>query len=213
MKERPILFNAPMVRAILEGKKTQTRRISKYMNMYPPADCPELSLMSKSKHGEKVLTATYIASNGKFSAEFCPFGQIGDQLWVRETHFINHFKGTQTPVAERPDTEILYRATVMSYVKNMEDSEGLVWKPSIHMPRWASRIQLEITRVRVERLKDINEADAIAEGCAGGHGAIPDYGYNASPDEHFMHVWASAYGEESWHANPWVWVIEFRRVK
>ena len=84
--------------------------------------------------------------------------------------------------------------------------------PSIHMPRWASRITLEITDVRVARLQQLNDIDAAAEGCKGGHGSIPGYMYSACPREHFAHVWQSIYGQESWDSNPWVWVVEFKKL-
>jgi hypothetical protein len=94
------------------------------------------------------------------------------------------------------------------------DTDGLqyegAWRPSIHMPRWASRILLEITAVRVERLHQMKTADYQAEGCHGGHGSIPGYIYNATPCEHFHHVWNSTGGD--WDANPWVWVVEFKQV-
>jgi len=86
------------------------------------------------------------------------------------------------------------------------------WRPSIHMPRWACRLVLEIVSVRVERLQDISDAECIAEGCPGGHGAIPGYGYNATPYEHYRWLWESINGAGSWAANPWVWCITFRRV-
>lgn len=205
MKEKPILFSAPMVRAILEGRKTQTRRIDKYMAKFPPAMPPELGLLAKSKNGEPLLTATWDATNGKFTASFCPYGQPGDRLWVRETHFINHFLGAHTPEIERARTEIIYRATDENYVLNMEDSEGLVWKPSIHMPYWASRINLEITGARVERLNDISLVDVIAEG-------IPELVADLDGTDSYKSLWESINGPGSWDANPWVWVIEFKRV-
>ena len=90
---------------------------------------------------------------------------------------------------------------------------GLKWKPSIHMPRIASRIELEVVCVNVERLQHISEAECIAEGCHGGHAAIPGYGYAATATEHFRHLWQALYGKDSWDENPWVWAIEFKQVK
>lgn len=215
MKEHPILFNAPMVCAILDGSKTQTRRVVKNA-----LNNNRLQLKDRQIH---VIDAI----------DQSPFGQIGDQLWVRETHFINHFMGAKTPVEERADVEILYRATDMDYVRNMEDSEGLVWKPSIHMPRWASRIQLEIIGVRVERLQEIDEVDAKAEGFKGitKDGNLIKYGipdrdgypgtdntgwpwdeWCVNPVNSYRKLWESINGAGSWDANPWVWVIEFRRA-
>ena len=152
MKERPILFSAPMVRALLDGRKTQTRRVMKH-----PPDERATEVSVESIYGESV--ATYRAYPGQGSARHaiasCPYGTIGDLLWVRET-FGNGW--TKRPV---PDDKICYRATPL-------EEQGFRfcyrWFPSIHMPRWASRITLEITDVRVQRLQDISEEDVISEG-------------------------------------------------
>ncbi len=193
MKERPVIFNSEMVRAILDGRKTQTRRIAKADN-----------------------------SNHLLG---CPFGQVGDQLWVRETWAdVNHdghpaiayraddglrFIGEDDGDVEDPNLEKYWFA--QWYADLISGAEGN-WRPSIHMPRWASRITLEITAVRVERLNDISHDDAKAEGCCYGRGGgVPDFA--VTPADHFPTLWASIYGEESWRANPWVWVIEFRRVE
>lgn len=180
-----------MVRAILDGSKTQTRRVVKprYIDAGPPA------------------------AFFQYLREVCPYGQAGDRLWVRETHFINDYRGAGVPEDERADTELVYAATDMDYVRNLEDDEGFAWRPSIHMPRWASRITLEVTGVRVERLQAISEADVHAEGCAGGRGSIPRYGYAATPTEHYRHLWETLNGAGAWDANPWVWVVEFERIK
>ena len=172
MKERPILFSAPMVRAILAGTKTQTRRAVK------------LDATPEPKYSRDVVLRYR-----------CPYGQPGDRLWVRETWMYGQ---GSTPI---------FRADVLVTPKDQ------VWRSPIHMPRAASRITLEITGVRVERLQDISEADAVEEGAPGGHGAIPGYGYNALPGEHYRHVWESINGPSSWDANPWIWAIEFKRVE
>lgn len=192
-KERPILFNAPMVRAILAGRKRQTRRVVKPQ--------PSPGLLSdyaeiREKRGSMRTDAQMLSD-----CLPCPFGQPGEKLWVRET--FGHFERNDTL---KPGNKIYYRA-------DGECLELEPWRPSIHMPRWASRIALEITSVRVERLQDISEADAIAEGTPGGHGAIQGYGYNASPCEHYRALWESINGPGSWDANPWVWVIEFKRME
>ena len=221
MKERPILFSAPMVRALLNCTKSQTRRVVKGN----PARVQWNSIVVDSyggwcdEHGRPVP---------------CPYGEPGDRLWVRETHFINDFRGAKVPEAERADCEILYRATDEKMIANFEDDEGLVWKPSIHMPRWASRILLEITDIRVERLQDISESDGIAEGiysenvivganCNGGMhseehadryffcGCV-DEGYESACDA-YAALWESINGTGSWAANPWVWVVEFKRIE
>ncbi|HGM6832005.1 TPA: hypothetical protein ACKQCE_000539 [Serratia marcescens] len=175
MKERPVIFNGEMVRAILHGRKTQTRRIAKADN-----------------------------SNHLLG---CPFGQVGDRLWVRETFaaFDADWKHPGKPhdLKDGPWPNVVYPASVAKI------PDGTC-RPSIHMPRWASRITLEITAVRVERLNDISEEDAKAEGVKAG--VCPGH-------EHMMHqvafreLWQSIYGEESWRANPWVWVIEFKRAE
>ncbi|MGP2519126.1 hypothetical protein ACTUSX_04460 [Pantoea ananatis] len=198
MRERPILLNAEMVRAVLDGRKTQTRRA---MRTQPHAGVRN-SVFVKSGfedgHGKELV---------------CPFGAVGDRLWVRET-FATLACGSYEP--EKPSwsgscQEARYRATDR-LADLSADIRGYGWRPSIHMPRWASRITLEITGVRVERLQDISHADAKSEGCWYGRGGgEPDFAVN--PSDHFPTLWASIYGEESWQANPWVWVIEFKRVE
>lgn len=200
MKERPILFSAPMVRAILAGTKTQTRRVVK------PRKDPDYGCE---------LSPGEIAGD-EHAARLCPYGQPGDRLWVRET-FAKIDGQTQ------PWIETDYRATY-THGDRLGDTLGLKkrWTPAIHMPRAASRISLEITAVRVERLQDISEAAAKAEGVhrnidglwSGGvwkHLAQPNrYG---DPCNAFCDLWASINGGESWDANPWVWVVEFKRVQ
>ena len=128
----------------------------------------------------------------------------GDRLYVRETWAAPHAYDHLPPRLIPTDARIHYAAT--------EDRGGLLWRPSIHMPRWASRITLEVTGVKVERLQNISEADAIAEGTPGGHGAIPGYSYNATPTEHYKWLWESINGPGSWDANPHVWCVSFKRL-
>ena len=186
MKERPILFSAPMVRAILEGKKTQTRRVWKQ----PTSLCMKDDCLYATEHDAR-QSFNPIARD----EIVCPYGQRGDRLWVREAfHICPHHE------------DYFYRA----------DDENLPlkckahtkWKPSIHMPRRASRITLEITSIRVERLQDISDADALAEGVDQTNTSIR--GYAA---ERFKRLWSSINGADSWHSNPWVWVIEFKKVE
>ncbi len=187
MKERPILFNGSMVRAILDGRKTQTRRIVK--NICDPILIDDI-LPADPKgfwcfHG-----------NDPSVCIDCPFGQVGDRLWVRETW---------APVSTfdpSPETGALYRADPVYDGANVEWR----WKPSIHMPRWASRITLEVTGVRVERLNEISESDAISEGVTLPNPELETY-YSG-----FKRLWQSINGDHSWSLNPWVWVIEFKRV-
>lgn len=205
MKERPILFSGPMVRAILEGWKTQTRRgavKTSRPDVVAPVDfdAVECSLEIENKQ------------TGIRRWKPCPYGKPGDRLWVRET-----WQHSNHPLGPYDETcQVFYRA---DYLDDPHGPDGerspegyRSWRPSIHMPRAACRIVLEITAVRVERLQDISAADAAAEGAPGGHGAIPGYPYNATPQEHFQHVWEEINGRGSWAVNPWVWVIEFRRV-
>ncbi|MFZ4218683.1 hypothetical protein ACEV6Q_12595 [Enterobacter ludwigii] len=192
MKERGMIFNGEMVRAILDGRKTQTRRPVKFPHIDKDAVC-ELS-------GNE-LAGELSAGNYRNS----PHGKPGDRIWVRETW--------AEAGASAPDLK-LYRANypdhVPSHYENVPPADEIRWTPSIHMPRWASRITLEITGVHVERLRDISEQYAQAEGATPATYAItpPDAVYRVG----YRHLWESLYGEESWQANPWVWVIEFKRV-
>ncbi|NMX92049.1 MULTISPECIES: hypothetical protein [unclassified Pseudomonas] len=211
-KERPILFSAPMVRAILEGRKTVTRRAIK---VQPHVDASGNFCVGSSNYGQdgygKPMTKHFV--NG-----CCPYGKPGDRLWVRET-FID-LRGTG--VEHRPDPDgplqrYAYAADCRpgSHSDEARKDFGLKFKPSIHMPRAACRILLEITDVRVERLQDITYEQAAAEGvhrgplrewCASDEGgACHNY-----PVPAFRDLWQSVGG--NWDANPWVWVVEFKRV-
>lgn len=220
MKERPILFSAPMVRAILEVRKTQTRRVVKPQ---PPADAREVITF----HHPDPRTHYWGFDGGSLLdwCQPCPYGEVGDRLYVRETwQHSNHPFGPY-----EADCLVFYRADYMDdpHGPDGEKSpEGKYreWRPSIHMPRSASRITLEITGVRVERLNDIGEADAIAEGVeqiatTGCDNAVwMDYAFPRSgkgflsPGYAFKTLWESINGADSWKSNPWVWAIEFRRI-
>jgi len=223
-RERPILFSGPMVMAILEGRKTQTRRVVKWPEWLPPAQYPD------AVHGfSSGLPRCGLFEDGRPVKSFgCPYGQPGDRLWVRETWFADppndgtwsyvqwsgcrDSKLSDIPERHRGPESCIYRATWAGA------DDALAWRPSIHMPRWASRLTLELTDVRVQRLKDISEEDAIAEGCPGVEcyrnpaftKLVTDTG--VLPQEEFGDVWRSVYGDESWDANPWVWCVSFRRV-
>ena len=204
MKERPILFSAPMVRAILAGAKTQTRRVAKPIkhpdlgNVYSPG---ALVLEHEPRH---VIERA------------CPYGQPGDRLWVREAF---DFMPDQSP--DNPaGCQIVYWATG-SYQNRTAPSDynPMIYgrekiRPSIHMPRWASRITLEITGVRVERLQDISASDALAEGVNVhvDHQSKPPTSIY-SPVQAYRDLWGTINGLESWEANPWVWVVKFKRVQ
>ncbi|UKG72764.1 hypothetical protein LKZ96_13805 [Serratia marcescens] len=203
MKERPVIFNGEMVRAILDGRKTQTRR-----GINPQPTLSERTGFNW-KGAAYGIGSTYRDTVRNFANCFktCPFGAVGDRLWVRETW--------AEAGASAPELQ-LYRANYPEHVgreyENVPPASEIRWTPSIHMPRWASRITLEITAVRAERLNDISHDDAKAEGCCYGRGGgVPDFA--VTPADHFPTLWASIYGSESWSANPWVWVIEFRRVE
>lgn len=190
MKERPIIFSAPMVRSLLNCTKSQTRRIVK----------PQ--------------PVVHWVVPGEVA---CPYGQPGDRLWVRETWQgpllgtagdYKAFNAGGQKAIQKPEC-CVYRATD---TLNAVDDDGreLGWRPSIHMPRWASRINLEITGVRVERLQDISEADAKAEGTTPSivGGVLDHIKYRAG----YQSLWNDINGTGSWVANPWVWVVEFKRV-
>ena len=181
MKERPILFSGEMVRAILDDRKTMTRRVVK-PQPEQDTDCPY-----------------HIGTGIERKARICPYGKPGDRLWVRETFCDRNNNGEQI----KP----LYRSDGQEY----QDGDGRLfepkWKPSIFMPRWASRITLEITNVRVERLQDISNKDIESEGACGR--ACVTHRLT------FKQLWDSINSKRgySWESNPWVWVVEFERIK
>lgn len=192
MKERPILMCGSMVLASLEGRKTQTRRTVKDVD---PIEDLTFSNQDGTRH-RRVCSGAY----GPWVT--CPYGQPGDRLWVRETW---------APTPGGPATKengALYRA-------DGHDANWL-WKPSIHMPRWASRLTLEIVSVRVERLQDISEEDAKSEGVEVLSQGFKCYlGADCQCGDarmSFMSLWESINGPGSWEKNDWVWVIEFKRL-
>lgn len=192
MKERGIIFNAEMVKAILDGRKTQTRRIVKNVML-------DNGIWLKKPTKTRSGTTTHVLDAPKHN--LCPLGKIGDRLYVREA-----FKaGVCT------ESTIAYKATHKP--SDLEEGwyEEIKWTPSIHMPRRYSRITLEITNIRVERLNDINNDDAKSEGCWYGRGGgVPDKAL--TPSDQFPTLWEEIYGDGSWSSNPWVWVIEFKRI-
>lgn len=196
LKERPILFSGPMVRAILDGSKTQTRRVAKH----PLA---QAAVRINSYKGQSEFDCIFSDDTGGIIC--CPHGAPGDRLWVRET-WAHERDGTGCP----DDTGVLYRATDPGWD---DEGTGLRWRPSIFMPRAASRILLEITDVRVQRLQEVSEEDARAEG-------VDLQGFRSLTEgiagrEHriqFCTLWESIHGPGSWDANPWVWAITFRRL-
>ena len=213
MKERPILFSSPMVRAILSGEKTQTRRTVKPQPGMRDVEGLFQSWVFPVKGGDALLWP-----NAKDKIlRLCPYGQPGDRLWVRESFAALSAGGyEEVRPAQGYGQEIRYDATD-TLASLSADVRGYRYRPSIHMPRWASRITLEITGVRVERLQDISEEDARAEGVEPGFehskevsdGLKPQFQYQPP----FRLLWSLINGAASWDANPWVWVIEFKRIK
>jgi hypothetical protein len=228
MKERPILMNGAMVRAVLDGSKTQTRRIVKKVGLAAPAP-------------QSVIDGAATYAGGMVA--HCPYGQPGDRIWVRETwgvisHAWDEACNLIDWVPDRPATAIsempfgqgyysghvIYAADGAFEWSGDDDGDGeprSAWHPSIHMPRRASRIQLEIVSVRVERLQDISDADIVAEGidmealaesqdrydivCKGS-----DASGRATERTAWRDLWESTGGD--WDANPWCWAITFKRV-
>ncbi|HFE4591119.1 TPA: hypothetical protein ACF26R_004323 [Klebsiella quasipneumoniae subsp. similipneumoniae] len=237
MTERGMIFNAEMVRAILDDRKTQTRRIMKPQ----PEPCPRGGHWWPSNVFKTMLHVEEEMQNGKggwggLVGDACPFGDVGDRIWVREAYRFPASLDDVSPTGvgemavatgyRKPWAPTFYEftGTFSDGWKGFETppkvSNAGKLRPSIHMPRWASRILLEITDVRVERLNAISEEDARAEGIIDG-GCLncgepePCGCANPEPDatDAFAYLWQSIYGQESWNANPWVWVIEFESVE
>lgn len=213
MTERPILFSGPMVRAILAGTKTQTRRVVKGAPSWATDAgvsyfTPEGMQSFRGRHPEHGPVEKFIR---------CPYGGPGDRLWVRETW--QEFFSDELPanrrdgrpgrmgIPARPDRKsvVAYRAD--GELAHPRDGQAN-WRPSIHMPRWASRMTLEVTEVRVQRLQEIGEEDAKAEGIVA----------TLNPRASFAILWDSINGKgkriepHPWESNPWVWAVSFKRA-
>ncbi|EDW9823526.1 hypothetical protein GTR05_002646 [Salmonella enterica] len=208
MNERGIIFNGEMVRAILEGRKTQTRRPIKWKQtrFTEIGEREDGSNWPWSEDTEKVCDCWHP----------CPFGAVGDRIWVRETF---GWQIRRDPLGGTGEFRV-YRATTPDAVRYQTasgEAAPMKWVPSIHMPRRASRITLEITDVRVERVQDISQRDAIAEGGPPDHPSFSkisrEMGFSDWPRSWFAQTWWGIYGREAWNTNPWVWVIEFKRVE
>jgi len=204
MRERPILFNDVMVRVLMSGAKTQTRRVAKGVVAMHARTGEALAKLDSA--GPRVL---------------CPFGQPGDRLWVREAHAIFQTHGQHRADGERwgpwgglPSTVSDDGKQIAYYREGFDRCDPGRWRPSIHMPRWASRLVLEITDVRVERLQAISDGDALAEGIEELNGRFTHnrgkYGCRSACGA-FVQLWESTGG--NWDSNPWVWVIEFKRLE
>ncbi|HCT4897088.1 TPA: morphogenetic protein [Klebsiella pneumoniae] len=222
MKERGMIFNGEMVRAILDGRKTQTRRPVKFPVHDKNLGCE----LSGNELSGKLSAGNYLNS---------AFGKPGDRIWVREAYRFPASLDDVSPTGvgemavatgyRKPWAPTFYEftGTFSDGWKGFETppkvSDAGKLRPSIHMPRWASRILLEITNVRVERLNSIHDVDAMREGiqnlttCSHSDFGIPGVVNAQHPVRAFQLLWESIYGADSWRANPWVWVIEFKRVE
>jgi hypothetical protein len=220
MKERPILFSAPMVRAILAGQKTQTRRIVKPVRGFEHHNICRPDMMADSWsvwwHGG--------VTDRVGCSQDCPYGKPGDRLWVRETWRTRDCFDKTSPsgiaakaeaAGFRPGAPIIYEADGFDRTWGDNDAGdfGAAGKirQSIFMPRWASRITLEITAVRVERLQEITEGDALAEGVD--WRAVENSHLGNVRRSHFTALWESINGKDSWTSNPWVWVISVKQIE
>lgn len=253
MKERPVLFSGAMVNAILEGRKTQTRRVIKNFPEYergtePPQKARGIAPRHPAPYFDCYRNEKKTEANPRGDSEHwcwwdeydrmgngwlkCPYGKPGDRLWVREKFLVElpgdyRYDAEGIPPGEYPAH--LQKESIVHYAATNTLKTLGAWKPSIHMPRWASRITLEIVSVRVERLNDISEEDAEREGVESAwDDGLPDSKWGpawAAADKSnprltrfgarsgFAVLWESINGPGSWEANPWVWVVEFKVVK
>ncbi|KGH29255.1 hypothetical protein [Comamonas thiooxydans] len=211
MKETGLMFKAPLVRAILSGQKTQTRRICKLETVTDDT--------FMGGHYLKLKDGMNLAIGSENVHIACPTGGPGDRIYVRETwqgplmsakEWEDHYfsKADELPSKFKTPAYCKYAADGGAPPEFMTMDDDIVarWKPSIHMPKWAARIWLEISSVRVERLQSISRGDAMAEGCP-----FPNMADGEDPRDWFAEVWKSTGGD--WAANPWVWVIDFKRIE
>lgn len=238
MKERGMIFNGEMVRAILDGRKTQTRRI---MKAQPSEDFTPMNMALETDYKARWYTPGVVDKDGYLQPASkkvfgvsnenegysCPFGAVGDRIWVRETfqgplvheELFEEYSAYPEKFETPEYCEYAADGGVRPEYCDLDDNLRHGWRPSIHMPRWASRILLEITNVRVERLNSMHDVDAMREGiqnlttCLHSDFGIPGVVNAQHPVRAFQLLWESIYGIDSWHANPWVWVIEFKRVE
>ena len=191
IKKRPIIFNTEMVKALIDGRKTQTRRVIKPQPIWHPKK--RFWSLNQIVKGQSFTWEEDLIPNAPI--KYCPYGKIGDRLWVRETWAID----------EDEQTVIFYKATD-------HETCGQPWKPSIFMPRWASRITLEITDIRIERVQDIKDEQAIFEGCPG---IITTVAHKEACRGWFKHLWDSINAKRGygWIINPWVWIIVFKVLR
>ena len=223
-----MIFNAEMVRAILDGRKTQTRRIMKVQpsdGFHPTHNGYDLDLnahwytpgvVDKNGYLQPAKKDVFgVADENEGYA--CPFGAVGDRIWVREAfqgplvseELLEEYRAYPEKFENPEYCEYSADGGPRPEYCDLDDNLRHGWRPSIHMPRWTSRITLEITGVRVERLRDLSEDDAKSEGITPPSGGVlPGWEYRIN----FRDLWMSIYGADNWEANPWVWVIEFKVV-
>lgn len=221
---KPILLRAHEVRGVLDGWRTQLRRVVKPQpfthNTYHDGDIQLARFVPRST-GQPVAVEFSVGAvgggGGLTDGAECPYGCAGDQLWVRESWRPIEYAGRDVRIgysgvqAQKIDASKI----PIGYIAPLSSKRGDGWCSPTHMPRWASRITLEVTGVRVERLREISEADAVAEGVT----AYDMYGPDGLAFDHgcthratFANLWESTHGTGSWDANPWVWCVSFRRV-
>ena len=212
MKEHPIIFSTEMVKAILEGRTTMTRRVIK------PQPHPTWTRKYENRPYDEDVTRGSVVSQGYLLS--CPYGQVGDRLWVRETWAVHEYYNHRKPIDIPQGVTVECRAlpelvrTDGNGHRKIREGERGKWRPSIHMPRWASRIDLDITDIRVERLQEINSDECLAEGilasCDDGIGV-----QGMELDYKFSKLWDSLNAKRgySWESNPFVWCITFKRFE
>jgi hypothetical protein len=227
MKERPILFSGPMVRAILEGKKTQTRRVVRPQPILKPCADEKVGHAWHWKKGRREAIWWEKIATPMSMLQHCPYGGPGDRLWVRETWYSvaenDQLKPTKMPHGPNSEQHWGYVAGLYNKFSGKVGKPGKPqWagktRASIHMPRWASRLTLEVTGVRVERLQDITEDDIVAEGISlikgkGWHNPVDNRCYPRA-EWAFQYLWDSINAKRGfgWEVNPWVWVVSFPRM-
>ncbi|MFG1172231.1 hypothetical protein AAFN90_01225 [Erwiniaceae bacterium CAU 1747] len=218
MKERPILFSDQRVRALLSGRQSQTRRIMKCQPLGSVQDnhegCYGIDVKRNHLQGNRVMGMENIS-------HLSPHGQPGDRLWVRETWRgpiivpEDVLRYQQDPAAFRNHQYCRYRADI-SACGSDEGFDHPGWQAGIHMPRWASRIDLLITRLRIEKIQDISDDDIMAEGVQFDSHFLNSFftlqNETVSPKQAYRQAWTAQYGDTSWEVNPWVWVIDFERI-
>lgn len=215
MKERPILFSREMVAAILAGKKTQTRRL-----VLPPLRHPGWTGFSYYPASGLAIENGPDYPDGKLDERRCPYGVAGDRLWVRERFAA--YAGME-PSSIEAATRVLFADGAQKYREGAyygpaphyeeEAFDGIAWRPSIHLPRWASRALLEVEEIRVEPLSKISWIDAVAEGIKDPRRAGARVDAETGCVAAFAKAWDGINGKRApWSSNPWVWVVRFRRI-